>query len=105
MIDYKIVAVTLVIAASKLGRVLPFDVALYIAFRLNKNRVLTGRSSYARRRRAKSIGRCHRCFRVSPKFYFTTRCDGKTCVPSFNYNVWACEFIKYGLAGPKDQDT
>lgn len=46
-----------------------------------------GKSSFAKRRRAKVMGRCHRCYRVSPRFYFTRRCDGITCVPGINSRV------------------
>jgi len=56
-----------------------------------------GRSSYARKRRAKAIGRCHRCYRVNPKFYFTTRCNGRTCVPPLSHNTSVEIFIKEGV--------
>ncbi|QVY19183.1 nucleic acid binding protein [Clivia carlavirus A] len=57
-----------------------------------------GLSSYARKRRAKQIGRCPRCFRVVPKFYFTTKCDGVTCVPGISYRLDVEKYIKYGLS-------
>nr|UOI87900.1 nucleic acid binding protein [Butterbur mosaic virus] len=56
-----------------------------------------GQSKYAKERRAMKIGRCPRCYRVSPGFYFTTRCDGVTCVPGISYNVAKMQFIKYGV--------
>lgn len=56
-----------------------------------------GTSSYARRRRAISIGRCHRCFRVYPPPYFGKRCNNKTCVPGLSYNVKVENFIRWGV--------
>lgn len=56
-----------------------------------------GESKYARRRRAKSIARCPRCARVSPGFYFTTRCDGKTCRPGLSARPDLLEFIGIDL--------
>nr|WAM65120.1 nucleic acid binding protein [Ligustrum virus A] len=56
-----------------------------------------GTSSYARRRRAVSIGRCHRCYRVYPPPYFGKRCDNKTCVPGLSYNVKVENFIRWGV--------
>lgn len=56
-----------------------------------------GASTYARARRAKSIGRCPRCYRCSPGFYFTTKCDSKTCVPGISYNDKVKAFIVDGV--------
>nr|DAR35196.1 MAG TPA: putative nucleic acid binding protein [Bacteriophage sp.] len=56
-----------------------------------------GASNYARARRAKSIGRCPRCFRCSPGFYFTKRCDTKTCFPGISYNAKVKDFIVNGV--------
>ncbi|CAC83719.1 nucleic acid binding protein [Garlic latent virus] len=56
-----------------------------------------GASRYARARRAKSIGRCPRCFRCSPGFSFTKNCDSKTCVPGISYNVKVKDFIVNGV--------
>nr|WAK97831.1 NBP [Garlic latent virus] len=56
-----------------------------------------GASSYARARRAKSIGRCPRCFRCSPGFVFTKRCDTKTCFPGISYNAKVKDFIVDGV--------
>ncbi|MBW3988246.1 hypothetical protein HHB67_11245, partial [Neisseria meningitidis] len=44
--------------------------------------VLAGVSTFARKRRAKRLGVCHRCFRDKPGYYFTKRCNGYDCVPS-----------------------
>lgn len=56
-----------------------------------------GASSYARARRAKSIGRCPRCFRCSPGFVFTKNCDTKTCFPGISYNAKVKDFIVDGV--------
>ena len=67
---------------------------------INKTRAHTpglGKSSYARRRRAAKVGRCHRCYRVTPGFYYTTRCDGKTCVPGISYNEKIETYVRTGV--------
>nr|QED43556.1 NBP [Garlic latent virus] len=56
-----------------------------------------GASRYARARRAMSIGRCPRCFRCSPRFYFTKNCDTKTCFPGISYNAKVKDFIVDGV--------
>nr|AFV36797.1 nucleic acid binding protein [Garlic latent virus] len=56
-----------------------------------------GASKYAQARRAKSIGRCPRCFRCSPGFYFTKNCDAKTCFPGISYNAKVKDFIVDGV--------
>nr|QYA72387.1 nucleic acid binding protein [Shallot latent virus] len=56
-----------------------------------------GASHYARARRAKSIGRCPRCFRCSPGFYFTKNCDTKNCFAGINYNAKVKDFIVDGV--------
>nr|QED43700.1 NBP [Garlic latent virus]QED43820.1 NBP [Garlic latent virus] len=56
-----------------------------------------GASHYARARRAKSIGRCPRCFRCSPRFVFTKNCDTKTCTPGISYNTKVKDFIVNGV--------
>nr|WBW48286.1 cysteine-rich protein [Chrysanthemum virus R]WBW48292.1 cysteine-rich protein [Chrysanthemum virus R] len=56
-----------------------------------------GKSSYARRRRAAAVGRCPRCYRVTPGFYYTTRCDGKTCVPGISYNEKIETYVRTGV--------
>ena len=96
MIGYRRVAIVLYLCALNLNKRLPFDLCVSIALRAGPTKLYVGKSSYARRRRAKLIGRCHRCYRVSPGFYFTTRCDGVTCVPGISYKVWVKNFIKFG---------
>nr|WMI40468.1 nucleic acid-binding protein [Shallot latent virus] len=56
-----------------------------------------GASKYARARRAKSIGRCPRCFRCVPGFYFTKNCDGRNCTPGISYNEKVRAFIVDGV--------
>ena len=56
-----------------------------------------GISKFSKARRAKSIARCPRCYRVSPGFYYTTRCDGVTCVPGISTNYKVQEFIERGI--------
>nr|ABX10193.1 nucleic acid binding protein [Narcissus common latent virus] len=56
-----------------------------------------GKSSYARRRRAASIGRCHRCYRLWPPMHSTIRCDNKTCVPGISYNERVAQYIVDGV--------
>nr|UGL76519.1 cysteine-rich protein [Chrysanthemum virus R] len=56
-----------------------------------------GKSSYARRRRAAKVGRCHRCYRVTPGFYYTTRCNGKTCVPGLSSNEKIETYVRTGV--------
>ncbi|BAB56119.1 11K [Carlavirus latensaconiti] len=56
-----------------------------------------GTSSYARKRRAKAMGRCHRCFRVWPPTYFTKRCDGINCRPGISHNLSVERRIKLGV--------
>ncbi|AKN08997.1 nucleic acid-binding protein [Caucasus prunus virus] len=58
-------------------------------------RPLCGVSTFAMKRRAKRLGVCHRCMRVNPKFYFTTRCDSKTC--HFRSIGNKERFVKFGL--------
>nr|QFX74037.1 cysteine rich protein [Pepper virus A] len=103
MIPMKERAVALAIAANRLGKHLPFDVCLYICSFNYNDCVGSGKSSYARKRRARSIRRCHRCFRVRPGFYFTTRCDGVSCKPGISYPIWVELFIRFGI--PKSVST
>nr|AGO04424.1 16 kDa protein [Magnolia carlavirus] len=55
-----------------------------------------GRSSYARKRRARSIGRCERCYRVYPPIV-PSKCDNKTCVPGISFNLKVADFIRCGV--------
>uniref|UniRef100_A0AAU6WJ03 RNA silencing suppressor n=1 Tax=Pitahaya virus E TaxID=3144105 RepID=A0AAU6WJ03_9VIRU len=66
-------------------------------FRLaNIRNVGQGKSKYARRRRAKSIGRCERCYRVFPPIC-NSKCDNKTCVPGMFPNMAVVKFIEEGV--------
>lgn len=56
-----------------------------------------GASKYAVARRASSVGRCSRCFRCVPGFYFTKKCDQKTCKPGISYNAAVASFITDGV--------
>nr|UZP17300.1 nucleic acid binding protein [Passiflora latent virus] len=76
--------------------VLPIDICVCIALRALRTEPGSGRSSYARRRRAKAIGRCERCYRVYPPIC-NSKCDNKTCVPRISSNQRVVHFIKYGV--------
>lgn len=70
----------------------------YLIIRKTKDHIPgLGKSSYARRRRAAKVGRCHRCYRVTPGFYYTTRCDGKTCVPGISFNEKIETYVRTGV--------
>nr|UDF48722.1 nucleic acid binding protein [Cowpea mild mottle virus] len=99
MLGYKRVAILVSLCANKNGFELPFELCVLIALKSEPSMVGQGRSSYARKRRARSIGRCHRCYRVNPKFYFTKKCDGVTCMPGISYNMLVKDFIKFGIKG------
>ncbi|ADQ54112.1 nucleic acid binding protein [Cowpea mild mottle virus] len=96
MIGYKRIAILLHLCSLKMNKMLPLDLCILIALKAGPTSLYSGSSSYARRRRAKLIGRCHRCYRVSPGFYFTTRCDGLSCVPGISYKQWVESFIRFG---------
>jgi len=75
-----------------------YDVSLCVHI-INRSSGLTlgnGKSSYARRRRAKSIGRCERCYRVFPPVC-NSKCDNKTCRPGMSQNRKVVDFIRYGV--------
>jgi hypothetical protein len=55
-----------------------------------------GRSSYARRRRARSIGRCERCYRVYPPI-IESKCDNRTCKPGISFNIKVANYIRCGV--------
>jgi hypothetical protein len=55
-----------------------------------------GRSRYARRRRARSIGRCERCYRVYPPI-IESKCDNRTCVPGISFNIKVANYIRCGV--------
>ncbi|QOL02535.1 nucleic acid binding protein [Rose virus B] len=73
------------------------DIAYYIVslvdFSLIEN---NGRSTFAKKRRAKKLGRCFRCYRVNPGFYYTKKCDGVSCVSPMGYNYEVMCIIKHG---------
>nr|QIJ97083.1 Nucleic acid binding protein [papaya mottle-associated virus] len=94
MISRRQYAIYLYLCVVKMGIYLPFDLCVHICKFVDDLRINKGKSNYAKRRRAKLIGRCHRCYRVKPGFYFTTRCDGKTCYPNISYNVKVAAFIE-----------
>lgn len=71
-------------------------VCLHIMNKVHPREVGNGRSSYARKRRAKSIGRCERCFRVFPPIG-ASKCDNRTCVPGISYNEKVANFIRCGV--------
>nr|URX65514.1 nucleic acid binding protein [Cowpea mild mottle virus] len=99
MLGYKRLSVILYLCLKRCGVNLPFDLCVLISIRVDPCQVGGGKSSYAKKRRAATIGRCHRCYRVNPKFYFTKKCDGVKCVPGINHKLWVEEFIKNGIKG------
>lgn len=72
------------------------NVCLHIFNKLPHREVGNGRSSYARKRRAKSIGRCERCYRVFPPIG-ASKCDNRSCRPGISYNLNVANFIWYGV--------
>ncbi|QIJ97077.1 Nucleic acid binding protein [Papaya mild mottle associated virus] len=93
MISEDRIAILLNIVSLRLGKHLDMGLCLRIASLCNKSRLNIGTSTYARKRRAKQIGRCYRCYRVCPGFSFTTRCDGKTCYPGISTNQKVVDYI------------
>ncbi|AOO96604.1 nucleic acid binding protein [Ligustrum virus A] len=81
----------------KRGGSFPLAICVLIYQLAFNKQVGGGTSTYARRRRAVSIGRCHRCYRVYPPPYFGTKCDNKTCAPGLSYNVKVENFIRWGV--------
>ncbi|UUB84585.1 nucleic acid-binding protein [Blueberry virus S] len=71
-------------------------VVVCIFNKLPHREVGNGRSSYARKRRAKSIGRCERCYRVYPPIG-VSKCNNRTCKPGISYNEKVANFIWYGV--------
>lgn len=71
------------------------DIARLIIKLSDKDRQ-QGKSSFAKRRRAKALGRCHRCYRVAPGFYHTTRCNGIDCTDTFGTRDKYRNQIVYG---------
>ena len=97
MISCKQIAIFVCLVGRRLGYELQFELCVLISLKAGPARLGTGRSSYARKRRAKMIGRCHLCYRVNPKFYFTKRCNGVNCKPGLNHPGWVEDFIRYGV--------
>ncbi|AAQ19968.1 11 kDa protein [Cole latent virus] len=75
--------------------VFEFNIAYSIASKCDLP-INRGRSTYARKRRAAFLGRCHRCYRVWPPISYS-RCDNKTCVPGMSYNERVARFIVDGV--------
>lgn len=75
---------------------LPRDVCSNILRRTSSHVTGQGKSKYARQRRAKAIGRCVRCYRVTPPTYMS-KCDNKTCVPGISYNQKVANYINHGV--------
>lgn len=74
----------------------PRDVCSVILRRTSSHVVGCGKSRYARRRRAKSIGRCERCYRVFPPTYMS-KCDNRTCRPGISSNQRVVNYIEHGV--------
>nr|CAI51665.1 hypothetical protein [Chrysanthemum virus B] len=80
------------------GNVCPIHLCVDIYKRAFPRSVNKGRSSYARRRRALELGRCHRCYRVYPPLFpEISRCDNRTCVPGIAYNSKVRDYILWGV--------
>ncbi|ALY33534.1 nucleic acid binding protein [Elderberry carlavirus E] len=75
---------------------IPMDLCVYILSKSKPPLCTGGSSTYARKRRARKIGRCWRCFRVSPPI-FSSKCNGSTCEPGISYNWRVAEFINRGV--------
>ncbi|UXX34126.1 cysteine-rich protein [Stevia carlavirus 1] len=79
------------------GPAVPLPIVVNIYKRAGFLKVVgNGTSTYARRRRAYSIGRCERCYRVYPPLWFSKKCDNRTCVPGISSNMKVVNYIKYG---------
>nr|AMR70498.1 11 kDa protein [Potato virus S] len=82
----------LLMCVNRLGYVLPVEVCVYV-ISLSAGPVSKGRSTYACKRRARSIGRCWRCYRVYPPIC-NSKCDNKTCRPGISSNLKVVTFIR-----------
>nr|AAY33743.1 11K protein [Potato virus S] len=82
----------LLLCVYRLGYVLPVEVCVNI-ISLSAGPVSGGRSTYARKRRARSIGRCWRCHRVYPPIC-NSKCDNRTCRPGISQNYKVVTFIR-----------
>lgn len=93
---YRIIMLLCAKFASR-GGCIPIPIIVHIYMRAGfEKQVGHGTSKYARRRRAISIGRCERCYRVYPPLWFSKKCDNRTCVPGISSNERVVNFIKYG---------
>ncbi|MBB6642075.1 hypothetical protein H7F02_18570 [Proteus mirabilis] len=78
------------------GNAIPIHIIVHIYKRGFPKLVGKGTSTYAKKRRALSIGRCERCYRVYPPLPFSKKCDNRTCVPGISSNIKVVNFIKFG---------
>ncbi|QYF50270.1 MAG: nucleic acid binding protein [Beijing sediment betaflexivirus] len=83
------------LASSPMGHV---DVCLDIILMCDFSEISHGgKSNYARRRRAKSLDRCARCFRILPsRGGLSTKCDQKNCRAGISGNLKRIEYIRWG---------
>nr|UOF93308.1 nucleic acid binding protein [Helenium virus S] len=79
------------------GNCIPIPIVFNIYMRAFPKLVGRGTSTYAKRRRARSILRCERCYRVYPPLPFSKKCDNRTCVPGISHNIKVADFIKWGV--------
>lgn len=93
MISEARLAILIYLIFRRMGKHADIGLCLHVSSFCNKSRLNIGTSTYARKRRAKQISRCYRCYRVRPGFYFTTRCDGKTCYPGISTNQKVVDYI------------
>nr|QNQ79561.1 nucleic acid binding protein [Potato virus S] len=82
----------LLLCVYRLGHILPVDVCIKI-ISASAGPVFRGRSTYSRKRRARSIGRCWRCYRVYPPVC-NSKCDNRTCRPGISPNYKVMAFIR-----------
>nr|CAB59208.1 nucleotide binding protein [Potato rough dwarf virus] len=87
---------SVILVCSKFG-VLDINLCVRIARMATECRVGGGCSRYAKRRRAKSIGRCERCYRIFPPVC-NSKCDNKTCRVGISPNSAVVNFIEFGVA-------
>nr|ALJ56058.1 putative nucleic acid binding protein [American hop latent virus] len=87
---------TLCLVFNKLCGTYVMPVCIDIIKRSRAPLLTNGTSKYARRRRAKSVCRCERCYRVFPSLC-NGKCDNKTCKPGISYREDIKEFILWGV--------
>nr|P16654.1 RecName: Full=RNA silencing suppressor; AltName: Full=10.7 kDa protein; AltName: Full=Putative nucleic acid-binding protein [Potato virus S (strain Peruvian)]BAA00356.1 11K protein [Potato virus S]CAI06113.1 11K protein [Potato virus S] len=81
----------LLLCVYRLGYILPVDVCIKIISVAQVS--VQGRSTYSCKRRARSIGRCWRCYRVYPPVC-NSKCDNRTCRPGISPNFKVVTFIR-----------